>query len=213
MEIVSMPSPDGALATEMAATKSIMGQLGPGLAALMPAFNIIDALLALFGVVEKAPEIPVDPTGFVLALDDARKKFEKLGLLVPALAVPSTVASTITAVARFGRAIIAQLEEVATATAAAQALLDQALSAGDTALQTEAQCALDNAATLGQHAASSMGPMKSVLDAVTLLIGLIGGGVNIPDLPPDPASMSAQALIDALEPIVEVLEQIKVPGT
>ncbi|MCP4573338.1 MAG: hypothetical protein GY838_13365 [bacterium] len=195
--------------TDFSAVQSIMSQLGPALAALQPALILIDAVTALFTVLERAPEIPVDPAGFIEALNEARQKIAKVATLIPQLSVPLMVITTISACAKYLTAVIEQLTEVATATASAQALMDQAVLAGDTALQTEAQCALNNAATMTAHAGAALGPVTGILGSISSLISFLPAPVDLPSMP-DPADMGAQEMIDALEPIIAVLEAIQI---
>jgi hypothetical protein len=209
MSLTSLPSPVGLVATDFSAVQSIMTQLGPALAGLQPVFLVIDAVTAIFTVLERAPEIPFDPAGFVEALDEARKKLAKLGTLVPQLSVPLMVVTTISACAKYLTAVIGQLTDIVAAGNTAQALMDQAVAAADTQLQTEAQCALDNVSKITEHAAAALGPITGVLSSLTSLIGFLPAPVELPAMP-DASGMAAQEMIDALQPIVAILEAIQI---
>jgi hypothetical protein len=209
MQLVSSPNAVGIIATDFSAVQSIMGQLGPALSGLQPVLLVIDAVTALFAVLQRAPEIPVDPAGFIEALAEAGEKVAKLGTLIPQFSVPATVITTISACAKYLTAVIGQLEDIVSAEEAAQTLLDQAIAAGDTELQTEAECALTNTDTMTAHASAAMGPIIGVLEAITTLISFLPSPVEIPGIP-DTSEMSAQEMIDALQPIIDVLEAIQI---
>jgi len=207
MELVSLPNPVGLVGTDFSAVQSIMAQLGPALAGIQPVLLVIDAVTALFAVLERAPEIPTDPVGFVEELQNASKKVAKLGTLVPQLSVPLMVITTISACAKYLTAVIGQLTDIVAAGTSAQTLMDAAVAAGDTLLQTEAQCALDNVEQITAHAAAALGPITGVLGSLTSLIGFLPAPVDLPAMP-DASGMAAQEMIDALQPIVDVLEAI-----
>ena len=59
------------------------------------------------------------------------------------------------------------------------------------------------------HAAAAMGPIIGVLEAITKLIGFLPSPVDLPTIP-DTSEMTAQEMIDALQPIVDVLEAITI---
>lgn len=207
MELVSAPNPIGVVGTDFSAVQSIMAQLGPALAALQPILRIIDAVTSLFEVLKKAPEIPVDPAGFIESLEEATVKIAKLSTLVPQLSVPAMVITTIGACAKYLTAIIGQLSSIAAAGAAAQEVMDQAVAAGDVQLQTEAQCSLDNVAKLTEHAGAAMGPVVGILTSITSMLSFLPAPVELPGIP-DVTGMAAQEMVDALQPIVAVLEAI-----
>ncbi|KKN87413.1 hypothetical protein LCGC14_0258680 [marine sediment metagenome] len=209
MSLTSVPSPVGIVATDFSAIQSIMTQLSPALAGLQPMLMLVDAVMALFTVMERAPEIVTDLDGFLEALKEASVKIGKLATLAPPLSVPAMVVTTISACAKYLTAVIGQLTDVVAATTDAQSLMDQAVAAGDTLLQTEAQCALTNAATMTSHASAAMGPIIGVLEAITKLIGFLPSPVDLPTIP-DTSEMTAQAMIDALQPIVDLLEAISI---
>jgi hypothetical protein len=201
----------GMISTEFSMISSLMTQLGPALAALSPILKVIDAVTSLFTVLQRAPEIPVDPAGFLEALEEAAQKIAALSPLIPQVSVPMTISTTIAAVASYARAVSAQVGGIATVQAQAQTLASQATAAGDAALQAEAQCALDNADALMAHAAAAMGPLGSTLDLVAGFMSFIPSPVSLPAVP-DPAGMGAAQLAAALDALVAVLDAIHIPG-
>ena len=200
----------GVVGSELAAAMSMLGQLGPALGAMAPVLKVIDAVTSLFGVLQRAPEIPVDPSGFVEALEEAAQKVAALAPLIPQVSVPAMIGGAITAVAAHVRAVAAQVASIADVEANAQALLDAATGAGDAALEAQAQCALDNAATLTRHAEAAMGPAGSILDVLSSLMAFIPAPVELPGLP-QPGG-AASDLAAALGTLASTLEAIQIPG-
>jgi hypothetical protein len=201
----------GMIATDLSMISSLMTQLGPALGALSPALKVIDAVTSMFTVLQRAPEIPVDPAGFLEALAEAAEKVGALAPLIPQVSIPATIATSITAVAKFARAIRDQVAAIATEQTTAQALKDTAEANGDAALAAEAQCALDNASALMEHASASMEPLAALLDIITGLMSFIPSPVGLPTVP-DTSDMTPQQLLDALDVLVETLEAISIPG-
>jgi hypothetical protein len=204
LTIKSAPNPAQIVTTDFAAVQSIMAQLAPALAGLQPMLMMIDAMVSLFAVMQKAPEIPVDPSGFVEALQEAAEKIAKVSAIIPALSVPKLALDTIGACARYLQAILAQLEDVVEQSTSAAQLMAQAQADGDTQLQAEAQCAVTNAERMQAHAVAALGPLGSVLDSVTALMGFLPSPKEMPGLP-STDGLGAQELIDALQPVVDVL--------
>jgi hypothetical protein len=211
ISIEPLPSGSSVIATELSQIMSLMNQLSPALAALQPVLRIIDAVTALFAVLQKAPEIPVDPAGFFEALGEAAEKIGRLTPLIPQFSIPLTISSTIAVLSGYARAISDTLREAATAIAQAQATLDAAVAAGDAALEAQARCSLASANALKDHAAAAMGPLSSILDMVTGLMGFIPSPQELPTVPD--ASLAAEPLADALDAMADVLDAIRIPGT
>jgi len=211
ISIEALPSTQGMISTELSMINSLMTQLGPALGGISPVLKVIDAVTAMFTVLQRAPEIPVDPAGFIEALAEAAEKIAALAPLIPQVSVPATIFSSIQACASFARAIRDQVEQIADTQTQAQALFDQAEAAGDAALKEQAQCALDNVDALMEHAGAAMGPLTSIMNIITGLMSFIPSPVELPGVP-DPSSMGPQQLADALDVLVQALEGIQIPG-
>jgi hypothetical protein len=204
LTIKSMPNPTQIVTTDFSAVQSIMAQLGPALAAMQPMLFIVDAVNSLFAVLQEAPDIPVDPAGFFEALKEATEKVGKLSSIIPAVSVPKLVLDTIGACARYLQAILAQLEDVVVQSTSAAQLMAQSQAAGDTQLQAEAQCAINNAERMQAHAVAALGPLGGVLTSLTTLMKFLPSPQGLPSIP-DTDGLGAQELIDALQPVVDAL--------
>ncbi len=87
---LSMTLPGGVTMQQQDLLKVIQ----PALTPLMPLFNILDALIAVFNTVKAIPESlgpPPDPTKLVSAIVEMTKKVSKLLRLVPQLSLPYTI--------------------------------------------------------------------------------------------------------------------------
>jgi hypothetical protein len=204
-EIIALPAAGTLVGSELAKVQSILSMAGIGLAVIRPVLNIIDAVLAIFDLLKKV----LDPPAFVQALPEVTKKLERLATLAPALAVPAMVLSMVRVCAAYLRALVDQLQGIAAQVATAEAALAAAVAAGDAALQTEIQCGLDALASATEHAADALGPVQIVLDGLTSVMGFIPNPAALPALP-SPAGMTASALAEALQPIVDALDAIQI---
>ena len=78
--------------------QDLLKVIQPALTPLMPVFNILDAVIAVFNTVKAIPESlgpPPDPTKLVSAVVEMTKKVSKLLRLVPQLSLPYTIIGVI----------------------------------------------------------------------------------------------------------------------
>jgi hypothetical protein len=81
----------------MELSKQLMAQANAALAPLVPVFNVIDTVLALFQAVKAIPDAitHLDPTKITDALPDVAQKASKLLAIVPQLSVPLMIVGLI----------------------------------------------------------------------------------------------------------------------
>jgi hypothetical protein len=207
VSLTSAPDISAGIVSAASQANSIVAQLQPALAGLSPVLKILDAMQAMFDVVSAAPEIPIDPTGFFEALANLGEKMAALAPLVPQVSIPATVVSSLRAITAFLKAVRDNAQRVADMETAAQALMDQAIEAGDQVLQAQAQCQLDTSSALAAHTAASLDPISSLLGLITTLLELVPLGFEIPDLG-DLSGLGPQQLVDALDAIIAAFEAL-----
>ena len=78
---------------------NLMEAIQPALTPLMPVFDIIDTVVAVFNCVKAIPDSlgpPPDPTALAACIPELAEKVSKLLKLIPQLSLPSTIIGIIT---------------------------------------------------------------------------------------------------------------------
>lgn len=197
---VSMPGgssiclsfPSSGLASAMAATKSMLGQVNVALAPLMPFFKILDAI-------DKAKNLLFSPDQFFAALID-------LAAMFPALTVPVLVADALDILILYLQGLYAQLQAFVTQQAAILAAATKATTLGCAPLALTVSCATAQLALQMQGVSDGVAPLNALVTAMNLILGMAPGAPTIPtfaDLGTDPAAALAPlaATIAALQAI------------
>jgi hypothetical protein len=193
------------IVTPLAQAQALLAALSPAMAAIRPALMVLDAVLALFKVIQKVPTLVLgDVEGFVSALADAAEKVGKLVGLVPQVSVPIMMNDLVGVMAAFCTGMAAELRAVGSVITQATALRAQAMAAGDAALTAAADCALAQGNAALAHLGASMGPFGSLLDLGSAFLGMIPGGKSLPGAP-DLAGSTAEQAAEALEQVGAVL--------
>jgi hypothetical protein len=179
----------------------------PALTPLMPAFDIINAVVAAFDCIKAIPETigpPPDPTALASAIPKLAQKVGKLLGLVPQLSLPLTVVGIIDLLIANLRKTRDQLEHlmtrlgaVAIASARAVELDDPGLA--DIALGAEANVARE-AANLGK----ALGALGALVGLLNIFLGMVGAP-EVPDL----SSLGGKPLDQALEPLDELVRVLE----
>ena len=175
----------------------------PALTPLMPAFDIINAVLSVFDVLKAIP----DPFAIAEAIANLAEKIAKLMGLIPQLSLPMTVVGLVDLVIGVlteARDVLVQLQEqVATVTAAEE----RAKELDDDVLAEIAACAMANIEQEAANLGKRLGALGSLIGILNLFLGMIGGP-EVPDL----SSLGGKPLDEVLEPLdalVETLESVR----
>lgn len=182
----------------------------PALTPLMPFFDVLETVLALFDAVKAVPDTigpPPDPTALAEALQKVAEKVVALLRLVPQLSLPFTIVGLLDLILhalREARDVLIDLQARAAALVAAE---DRARELGDALLLEIVACARANieqeAANLGKRL-GALGTLVGILNLFTSLVG----APEVPDL----SSLSGEALdavVEPLDALVEVLTTIR----
>lgn len=203
----SMPNPASGIISEFDNMSQMLQQLSPALAGIQPVLKAIDAVVSIFTTLQKAPEIPDDPTGFVESLEETGKKIGELSNLVPQVSVFSTVRSSLQNVLKFAKALKEKLQPIVDAVNEAEDLLQQAIDNDDPELASVAQCSLDQQDQLVAHTGVMFQPMTTILDLIESLLGFVPQSVDLPEIP-DVTGKSGEEMIEILDEIIDALESI-----
>ena len=175
----------------------------PALTPLMPAFDIINAVLAIFDVLKAIP----DPFAIAEAIANLAEKIAKLMGLIPQLSLPLTVVGLVDLVIGVlteARDVLVQLQEQVAAVTAAE---ERAEELGDDALAEIAACAMANIEQEAANVGKRLGALGSLIGILNLFMGMIGGP-EVPDL----SSLGGKPLDEVVEPLdvlVETLESVR----
>jgi len=199
MPSVSVPDP-----SEL--SKQLMAQANAALAPLMPVFNIIDTVIALFNCVKAIPDAlgpPPDPSKLAKCLPDVAKKVSKLLKLIPQLSVPLMIVGLIDVLLTFLEGIRGQLKAVIAAQVRIAAAATRAAELGNVQLSTIVDCANANIEAQMKNLGESAAPVNRLIGVINLFVELAG----LPKLP-DLSNLGndAQAALGVLDPLVDQLK-------
>ena len=196
---VSIPDP-----TEL--SKQLMAQANAALMPLVPIFNILDVVLALFECVKAIPDSlgpPPDPSKLVGCIPDLAAKANKLLKLIPQLSIPLMIVGLIDVLITFLEGIRGQLKAIIDAQVRiAQAGL-RAAELGNVQLQLVVDCANANIDAQMKSIGEGAAPVNRLIGVINLFMGL-AGLEPLPDL----ANLGTDAQA-ALDPIDLVIDQLK----
>ena len=182
----------------------------PALTPLMPFFDILETVLALFDAVKAVPDTigpPPDPTALAEALQKVAEKVVGLLRLVPQLSLPFTIVGLVDLILHALRETRDVLVDLQARSAALTAAEERARELGDAQLVEIVECARANieqeAANLGKRL-GALGTLVGILNLFTSMVG----APAVPDL----SSLSGAALdavVEPLDALVEVLTTVR----
>lgn len=179
----------------------------PLLAPLMPLFEIVDTIVAIFNCVKAIPDSlgpPPDPTVLAACIPELGEKVAQLLKLIPQLSLPILLK-------QICKLIVHTLKEARDALVHLQRQLERILNAVDRATDLEDSglmaiiaCAQEN---VGQEAAN-VGKMLASLGRLIGLVNLFFGILGLPEVPDlsDLAGKPLDAVIAPLDALIQVFE-------
>jgi hypothetical protein len=183
---------------------NLMEVIQPLLAPLMPVFEIIDTIVAVFNCVKAIPDSlgpPPDPTVLAACIPELAEKVAKLLKLLPQLSLPILIK-------QLCKLIVRTLQEARNALVHLQEQMirilnavDRASELGDSGLMAITSCAQGN---VGQEAAN-VGKMLASLGRVIGLLNLFFGLLGLPEVP-DLSNLAGQPLDAVIAPLDALIE-------
>ncbi len=179
----------------------------PLLAPLMPLFEIVDTIVAIFNCVKAIPDSlgpPPDPTVLAACIPELGEKVAQLLKLIPQLSLPILLK-------QICKLIVHTLKEARDALVHLQRQLERILNAVDRATDLEDSglmaiiaCAQEN---VGQEAAN-VGKMLASLGRLIGLVNIFFGMLGLPEVPDlsDLAGKPLDAVIAPLDALIKVFE-------
>ncbi len=182
----------------------------PALTPLMPLFDILETVLALFDAVKAVPETigpPPDPTALAEALQKVAEKIVGLLRLVPQLSLPFTIVGLVDLILHTlseARDILVALQARAEALGAAD---ERARELGDAQLLEIVECARANIEQEAANLGKRLGALGTLIGILNLFTSMIGAP-EVPDL----SSLSGESLdavVEPLDALVDVLTAVR----
>ena len=194
---------------------NLMKIIQPALTPLVPFFDLIDTIVALFNCIKAIPDAfgpPPDPTVFATCLPDLSKKLNKLLNMLPQVALPRLIVRLLTLVIESLRTVRSQLMHLQAQMLQILGTIDRAKQLEDAGLMAIAQCAQANVAQEAANVGKSLAAIGKLLGLINLFMGLIGGP-EVPDL----SNLAGRPLDDTIPPLDELLKALEavrelVPG-
>jgi hypothetical protein len=194
---------------------NLMKIIQPALTPLVPFFDLIDTIVAIFNCVKAIPDAfgpPPDPTVFAACLPDLAKKLNKLLNMLPQVALPRLIVRLLTLVIESLRTVRSQLMHLQAQMLQILGTIDRAKDLKDAGLMAIAQCAQANVAQEAANVGKSLAAIGKLLGLINLFMGLIGGP-EVPDL----SNLAGRPLDDTIPPLDELLKALEavrelVPG-
>ena len=187
-------------------SKQLLAQANAALTPLVPVFNIIDAILALFKCVKAIPDSlgpPPDPTKLAECIPDLAEKIDKLLKLIPQLSIPVLIAGLIDVILFYLEGLRGQLKAIIAAQVRIAAAATRAAELGNVQLRTVVDCANASMDAYLQNLNEGMKPLNRLVGLLNLFLQLAG----LPPIP-DLANLGDDAEA-ALTPLDLVIQQLQ----
>jgi len=189
---------------------NLMQAIQPALTPLMPVFDIIDTVVAVFNCVKAIPDTigpPPDPTALAEAIPELAEKVANLLKLIPQLSLPYTIIGIVDLVIDTLRQARDQLLHLQQQMAQITGAIDRATKLEDAGLMAITSCAQANVATEAANVGKSLGSLGKLLGILNIFLGMVGGP-EVPDL----SKLSGRPLDEVVAPldaIVKTLQDVR----
>jgi len=192
----------------------LLAQANAALTPLVPVFNIIDAILALFKCVKAIPDSlgpPPDPTKLAECIPDLAEKIDKLLKLIPQLSIPVLIAGLIDVILFYLEGLRGQLKAIIAAQVRIAAAATRAAELGNVQLRTVVDCATASMDAYLQNLNEGMKPLNRLVGLLNVFLQLAG----LPTIP-DLANLGddAEAALTPLDAVIDSLKTVRagLPG-
>lgn len=186
---------------------NLMEQIQPALTPLVPLFDIIDTVVAVFNCVKAIPDTlgpPPDPTVLAACIPELAEKVSKLLKLIPQLSLPYTIIGIIDLVIDTLRQARTQLLHLQAQMQQILGAIDRATDLDDAGLMAITNCAQANVAQEAANVGKSLAALGKLIGLLNLFLGMVGGP-EVPDL----SDLAGTPLDEAIPPIDAIIETIQ----
>jgi hypothetical protein len=175
----------------------------PALAPLVPLFNIVDTIVALFNCLKAIPDAlgpPPDPTALAACLPELAKKISDLLRLLPQLSLPYLVKQLLELIIDTLCKVRNQLVHLQRQMTQILRAVDRATQLDDAGLMAITVCAQANVAQEAANVGKMLASLGKLIGLVNLFLGMIG----LPTVP-ELSKLAGQPLETVIEPIDELI--------
>ncbi len=186
---------------------NLMEQIQPALTPLVPLFDIIDMIVAVFNCVKAIPDTlgpPPDPTVLAACIPELAEKVSKLLKLIPQLSLPYTIIGIIDLVIDTLRQARTQLLHLQAQMQQILGAIDRATDLDDAGLMAITSCAQANVAQEAANVGKSLAALGKLIGLLNLFLGMVGGP-EVPDL----SDLAGTPLDEAIPPIDAIIETLQ----
>ncbi len=194
---------------------NLMKIIQPALTPLVPFFDMIDTIVAIYNCIKAIPDAlgpPPDPSILTACLPDLAEALNKLLNMLPWVALPRLIRRLLTLAIETLRTVRGQLMHLQAQLLQILGTIDRAKDLDDAGLMAICQCAQANVATEAANVGKALAALGKLLGIINIFMGLIGGP-EVPDL----SDLVGRPLDDAIPPfdaLIKTLEAVRtaVPG-
>ena len=186
---------------------NLMEQIQPALTPLVPIFDIIDTVVAVFNCVKAIPDSlgpPPDTTVLAACIPELAEKVNALLKLIPQLSLPYTIIGIIDLVIDTLRQARTQLLHLQAQMQQILGAIDRATDLDDAGLMAITSCAQANVAQEAANVGKSLAAMGKLIGILNLFLGMIGAP-EVPDL----SDLAGTPLDEAIPPIDAIIESLQ----
>lgn len=183
---------------------NLMSLIQPALTPLVPLFEIVDTIVAIFNCIKALPDVlgpPPDPTILAACLPDLAEKVNALLKLLPQISLPYLIRGLLDLVIDTLRQARSQLLHLQQQMVQILGAIDRATQLADAGLMAIVSCAQANVAQEAANVGKSLASLGRLLGLIKLFLGMIGG----PELP-DLSDLAGRPLDEAIAPIDALIE-------
>jgi hypothetical protein len=162
----------------------LMKAIQPLLAPLIPLFEIIDVIVAIYNCVKAIPDSlgpPPDPTILAACLPELAKKIMQLLKLIPFVSLPITVAHLLDLVIAGLRQVKEKLQHLQNQLAQIERSIEHGRNLKDAGLMAILACAQGNVEQEARNVGKNLASLGKLLTLLGIFMKMIGGP-EIPDL-------------------------------
>jgi hypothetical protein len=186
---------------------NLMEAIQPALTPLMPIFDIIDTVVAVFNCVKAIPDSlgpPPDPTALAACIPELAEKVAKLLRLLPQLSLPYTIIGIIDLVIDTLRQARSQLVHLQQQMQQILGAIDRATELEDAGLMAITSCAQANVAQEAANVGKALASLGKLIGLLNIFLGMVGAP-EVPDL----STLAGRPLDDVLPPIDAIIEALQ----
>jgi len=186
---------------------NLMEVIQPALTPLVPLFNIIDTVVAVFNCIKAIPDTlgpPPDPTAIAACIPELAEKVNALLRLIPQLSLPYTIIGLIDLVIDTLRQARGQLLHLQQQMQQILGAVDRATELGDAGLMAITSCAQANVAQEAANVGKSLASLGKLIGILNIFLGVIGAP-EVPDL----SNLSGRPLDEVVPPIDAIVKALQ----